>query len=95
MAVNTITTTKPNDLPVNLDLAIGDVNYILNTVYPMLKWGLLIFLVLYLITSIIVVKQIKMMVNTLATPSEKYLIILGYIHLGLIVGVIAFSFLAL
>ncbi len=89
-----ITTNRPIDT-IDVNLTISDINYLLNTVYPILKWSLLIFLVLYLIISFVVIKQIKMMTRTLETPTDKYLILLGYIHFGLVAGVICFSLLAL
>ena len=47
-----------------------------------LKIGILLFLSLYLLFSFIVVKQVKVMTETLEVGFEKQLKILAYLHLG-------------
>ncbi len=79
----------------NLNFSMSDINHILNTIYPALKWGLMIFLFFYLIVAFILLKQIRLMTDTLSSTTDKYLFILGYIHLGIVLGIICFAILAL
>ena len=95
MAGNSINTNQPTlEYPPATEW-VKEAQYLLDKVYPILKWGLIIFLAIYLLTALIVIKQIKMMTETLSSPSDKYLIILGYIHLGIVIALICFAVIAL
>lgn len=52
------------------------------SVWFLVKIGVLILLSMYLIFALIVVRQIKLMTDTLALGFEPLIVLLGYIHLA-------------
>ena len=53
-----------------------------------IKFGSLTLLLVYLVFAVLVVRQIDLMVRTFSTPYEGRIRWLGWIHLGLSVGVL-------
>lgn len=62
-----------------------------NALFMIVKIGLILFLVVYLVFSATIVKQIKIMSETLTTGFEFYLRVAGFLHFmfALIVLVLA------
>jgi hypothetical protein len=52
------------------------------SVWFLIKLALLVLLSLYLVFSLIIVRQIKLMTSTLVLGFEAPIILLGYIHLA-------------
>ena len=61
-------------------------------IYSIAKDLLLIFLLTYLFIAILVIKQINLMTRTVNSGSNKYLYILAYIHLAIVITTLIFSF---
>jgi len=64
-------------------------------IYPIAKNLLLVFLLIYLFIAILVIKQINLMTHTVNSGSNKYLYILAYIHLAIVITTLIFSFISL
>ena len=61
------------------------------TAWSLVKLGVIIFLVLYNIFAVIVVKQVRVMVNTLEVGFEKPVVIISFVHLAISLFVLLFS----
>lgn len=56
------------------------------------KWGLISFLVLYIIFALVVVKQVRVMNATLDVGHESIMTLVSYIHLSFAVFVFFLTF---
>ena len=61
------------------------------TAWSLVKLGVIIFLVLYNIFAVIVVKQVRVMINTLEVGFEKPVVIISFVHLAISLFVLLFS----
>lgn len=59
--------------------------------YPFAKTALIIFLGIYSIIAIVVIKQINLMSSTIKSDSNKYLYMLSFLHLFIVLGMLAFA----
>lgn len=65
------------------------------TVWEILKVFILIFLSLYIIFAIVVIKQIGLMIKTIHAGFEGKIKLLGYIHLLFAIAVFIFAIIIL
>lgn len=65
------------------------------TVWAILKILILIFLSLYIIFSLVLIKQVQMMTVTLEIGFEKQLKFLAFVHALFAIGVLVFGILIL
>lgn len=59
------------------------------------KIPILILLSIYTIASLLLIKQIKLMNQTIISPSNKYILIIGYIHVIFVMLIFLFAIFAL
>lgn len=57
------------------------VNYINGLFHGVTKYALIIVLVVYLVIALMTIKQISLMTQTIKTPTNTLIFLLGYIHL--------------
>lgn len=85
MAIPTDRTISPNPfestltLPTDFDL------------FGIIRGGLIVILVAYLILAIMVIKQIMMMTKIVKGSGNKFLIALAYLHLGVVAATLLFA----
>jgi hypothetical protein len=65
------------------------------TAYLMGKWGLIIFLVIYVVFAVVVIRQVKSMTSTLSFGFEAQIKILVYLHFLISLLVLITAFLVL
>lgn len=65
------------------------------TVWSILKVFILIFMVLYMIFALVVVRQVQLMTDTLEVGFEKQLRFMSFVHLLFAVAVFLFSIIIL
>lgn len=65
------------------------------TVWPIVKILILLFLVLYIVFSLVLIKQVQLMTKTLEIGFESQLKLLAFIHFLFAVAVLIFSILIL
>jgi len=59
--------------------------------YPLAQTALVIFLGIYSVIAVVVIKQINLMSSTIKSDSNKYLYLLSFIHLFIVLGMLAFA----
>ncbi|BCX14428.1 MAG: hypothetical protein KatS3mg088_111 [Patescibacteria group bacterium] len=64
-------------------------------VWEVVKWFFLFAFFLYIIFSLVIIRQVNLMNKTLEVNFEKPIALLSYIHFLFAVGVFIFAFLAL
>ena len=60
-------------------------------IFPILKFGLIIFLFFYLVLALMVIKQIMMMSQTVKSSGNGFLLFLAYLHLLVVFATLLFS----
>lgn len=65
------------------------------TIWSVIKILILIFLCIYIIFSLVLIKQVQMMITTLEIGFEKQLKFLSFIHAFFAIGVLIFGILIL
>lgn len=63
--------------------------------WSIIKIFILIFLGIYVVFSLVIIKQISLMATTIEIGFEKQLKLLGYLHFLFAVGVLIFGFIIL
>ena len=63
------------------------INQLINNVnlYPIAKWVLEVFLFIYAIVAIVVIRQIKFMTITIKSDTNKLIFLFAYFHLAIVV----------
>lgn len=69
--------------------------WINNIISSFFKVFFIVFLGFYLLISIALIRQIKLMSKTVVSPINKYLVVIGYLHLIFVVMILLFTIFAL
>ena len=72
----------PNNLPL--------LTVLFNNFAPVFKFGFIVFMVLYFIFTLIVLRQINLMTNTIITEGGPILRVLGIIYTVLALAILVF-----
>ncbi len=65
------------------------------TIWSIIKFFVIVFVVIYIIFSLVLIKQVQMMTNTLEIGFEKQLRFISVVHFLFAIGVLIFSILIL
>ncbi len=63
--------------------------------FPIIKAGLEIFLIIYAVIAVVVIKQIDLMTRTIKSKFNRYLYFLAYTHLVVVMLILIITFFAL
>ena len=56
-----------------------------------LKGGLVLFLIIYFVVSLVVIKQIYMMTTTIKSKNDFFIVFLGYLHTLIVALMLLFT----
>lgn len=56
-----------------------------------IKFGSIALLLVYMIFAVVITRQINLMVGTFYTPFKQRVVLLGWVHLGLAVGLLVLA----
>ena len=59
--------------------------------FLLVKAGILIILVLYLLMSIVVIRQIYMMTSTVVSKANKFILLIGYMNILIVLIILLFA----
>jgi|694.fasta_scaffold00063_10 hypothetical protein len=68
-----------------------DISTINPYIYSGMKIILIVFLLGYLIAALLTLKQISLMTNTIKSYSNKYIFLIGYVHLFAVLITLIFA----